>query len=133
MASLTNEQREYLEQLLRMTDFSSMYDVIHAEYKHRELGIGLADEERIAEYKYIVEQLRKYIGSHVDQIRDHGADLQGMLEEIIAMISTASEIDTERKKLVYSFMRDRWLLEVYNGIVWMMDQTSGVTEEDIDG
>ena len=129
MASLTDYQREVLESLFVTRDLRSMWDVIYNEYESKHLGECIGDDEMIAEYTYITQQLRKYVSSHQDQIMDHGADFDAMLAEVENLLNTAGEYAKERKELVYSFLRDQWLIEIYNGIVWLMEN-SGEDEEE---
>lgn len=121
MASLTDFQRDTLMGFFRMRDFRSMWDVIYTEYENKHLGKELDDNELIEEFQYITQQLRKYISKNQDQILDHGADLEAMLKEIEDMLGNAAEYAKERKELVYNFLRDQWLLELHDGIVWLME------------
>ena len=121
MASLTDGQREFLMGFFRMIDFRSMWDVIYNEYQTKHLGDSMEDEERIPEFQYITQQLRKYISNHQDQILDHGADFDGMLQEIESLLGNAAEYAKERKELVYNFLRDQWLIELHDGIMWLID------------
>ena len=121
MASLTDYQRDVLNSFFMMKDFRSMWDIIYNEYETKHLGKDIDDEEKILEFQYINQQLRKYMSSHQDQIMDHGADFEAMLKEIDELLGTASEYADTRRELVYSFLRDQWLIELHDGIVWLMD------------
>lgn len=128
MASLTDGQRDLLERAFRMAGFSQMYNVIHTEYKMRELGTDITDDVRIGEYKWICQQLRKFMSSKYDQVMDHGADLDGMKREIEYILSNLNEYGEGRKGLVYSFLRDQWLAELWNAV----DSLTEPEEEDDD-
>ena len=128
MASLTDGQREFRMRFFRMLDFRSMWDVIYNEYEVKHLGSSMSDDERIPEFQYITQQLRKYISNHQDQVLDHGADFDGMLQEIESLLGNAAEYAKERKELVYNFLRDQWLIELHDGIVWLME--NGEEEEE---
>ena len=125
MASLSENERHQLELLFRLQDFRTMFDLIQNEYAHVGMGETLTDEERINEFKYITQQLRKYVSKQQDVILDHGADLEGMRAEVENLISKASEYGDTRKELIYNFMRDGWLIEVYNGISYLIDEREG--------
>ena len=116
MASLTDYQRDVLEAAFRMVGFSHMYNVIHAEYKMRELGTDVDDQTRIAEYKWVCQQLRKFMSSKYDQVLDHGGDLDGMKREVEYIVSNLNEYGSDRKGLVYAFLRDQWLMELWDAI-----------------
>ena len=124
MGALRDDQRNLLYGLFQMKDFDQMYDVIHSEYKTKELGKNLSDEDRIAEYQWITQQLRKYMSSKQNQILDHGSDLDGMLAEVANLIGAASEYNSTRQGLIYNFLRDSWLLEVWNGISYLIEQVN---------
>ena len=81
----------------------------------------LSDQQRIDEFKWIVQQLRKYMFSKQDVIVGH-ENLEGMVAEVDNLLSKAEEYGDERKKIVYNFMRDHWLYEIRNHLnVMMMD------------
>ena len=119
--SLSDFQRETIESFFHMRDFRSMWDIIYNEYEMKHLGECIGDDEMIQEFQYITQQLRKYISNHQDQIMDHGADLNGMIKEIENLLSNSTEYAKERKELVYNFLRDQWLVEIHDGIVWLME------------
>lgn len=122
MAVLNDYQREMLMGFFQMRDFRSMWDIIYNEYELKHLSPDWMEaEELIAEFQYITQQLRKYISNHQDQILDHGADFEAMLKEIETLLSNAAEYAKERKELVYNFLRDQWLIELHDGIVWLME------------
>lgn len=122
MAVLNDYQREVLMGFFQMRDFRSMWDVIYNEYELKHLGPdSMEAEELIAEFQYITQQLRKYISNHQDQILDHGADFEAMLKEIETLLSGAAEYAKERKELVYNFLRDQWLIELHDGVIWLME------------
>lgn len=122
MAVLSDYQRDVLMGFFQMKDFRSMWDIIYNEYELKHLNPDwMESEELIAEFQYITQQLRKYISNHQDQILDHGADFEGMLKEIETLLSNAAEYAKERKELVYNFLRDQWLIELHDGIIWLME------------
>ena len=122
MASLSDGERSTLNLLFQMADFRSMFDIIRNEYDRYELGSGLDDDTKIQEFKYITQQLRKYMASKQDLILNHGGDLEGMRDEIDNLINKAPEYGDERKELIYNFMRDQWLLELRNGVQYLIDE-----------
>ena len=121
MGSLTDYQREVLDSFFMMKDFRSMWDIIYNEYETKHLDTWMYDDDMLKEFQYINQQLRKYISSHQDQIMDHGSDFEAMLKEIEELLGTASEYADNRKELIYNFLRDQWLVELHDGIVWLME------------
>lgn len=122
MPILSDNEREDLSLLFQMKDFRSMWDIIHNEYGRFDLGDKLDDNTRINEYKYITQQLRKYMASKQDSILSHGGDLESMQREVEALINRAPEYGDERKELIYNFLRDQWLMELYHGIQVLIDE-----------
>lgn len=120
--ALDEETRKQVESLFHMASFQDMYAAIHRVYSDLDLGEGLADEERIREYKYVTEQFRKYLASHQDQVLAHGSDFDGMLQEMRRLMAQASEYRTTRKELVYAFLRDKWIAEATNAIAWIAEE-----------
>lgn len=132
MASLTDEQRTTVESLFRMNDFHSMYQIIDQEYKTLGFQDKLTDAERIKEYQYITQQLRKYIAGRHEPIMSCGSNLDAMLATVESWITNAPEYGSERKELVYNFLRDSWILEVYNGLRYLIDEAENDYEDEED-
>ena len=124
MAALTDEQRDLLDRLFMMNSFSTTWATIDKVYQEHRVGEKMEDDERIAEYSYINQQLRKYISSAETIVRGCGSDVQRMRKEIENMISTAAEYADTRKQLMYNFTRDIWLLDLYSAIMWIIDGES---------
>lgn len=129
MGVLTDEQRETIESMFALRDFRSMYEIIHNTYKSLELGLELFDDERIAEYSYITQQLRKFISAHYDPIMKCGSNLDAMKATVQTWLDNSTEYGSERKQLVYNFLRDQWITEVYTAIDYLMDEHSEGEDE----
>lgn len=127
MAALTDEQRLVLMASFHMRGFNEMFSIIEQYYKQYNLGQDMTDDEKIAEFQYINEQLRKFAFTKQDQILEHGSDLDSMLEEVDNLISQSKEYADTRKVLMYNFMRDAWLIELHNNISYLIGENS---EED---
>ena len=121
MAALTDEQRDLLGKLFSMNSFSTTWATIDQIYSQHNMGEHMSDEDRIAEYTYINQQLRKYISGAENTVMSHGGDLGGMKSEVEALISSAPEYADTRKQLMYNFVRDVWLLDLYSGIMWLIN------------
>ena len=73
----------------------------------------ITDAVRIDEYKYIAQQLRKYKFSKQDQVLSCDT-VEEMFNVVENLIGNAAEYGDSRKEIVYNFLRDHWLLGVYN-------------------
>ena len=116
--------------MFRARDFESMWFVCKASYEN--LGFKDAtDQQKIDEYKWIVQQLRKYMFSKQDEILGC-VDLDDMIKHVEDLIAKASEYGDERKEIAYNFMRDHWLFELRNHLVqlWQDSMISEFDEED---
>lgn len=87
----------------------------------------ISDETMIAEFKYIAQQLRKYKFSKQDQILSKDT-VEEMVAEIEALIGKAPEYGDSRKEIVYNFLRDHWLINMYNTLARVVQ----IDEEDED-
>ncbi len=104
---------ESLELLFRARDFEGMWGEINSMYQYLGFSDKLSDEERIAEYQWINKQLRKYMFSKEDAIL--GKESNALRLQVVEnLIGSGKEYGNDRKTLVYNFMRDHWLYEVYN-------------------
>lgn len=88
----------------------------------------ISDQEMISEFKYIAQQLRKYKFTKQDQIIRHDTYID-MANEIESLIGKAAEYGDDRKEIVYNFMRDHWLIGMYNTLMRAADMED---EEDED-
>ena len=118
--------RELLaEGLFRSPDFENVWMECKQMYENLGFHDNISDEEMIAEFKYIAQQLRKYIFTKQGEILKH-ATYGDMIGEIDNLIGKAPEYDDDRRGIVYNFMRDHWLYEIRNIFV----QLASNEEED---
>lgn len=103
-----------LEQgLFRADSFEALWMELKQEYESLGFRDEITDAEMIAEFKYITQQLRKYMFSKQDLIL--GRDTyEEMLAEVEQLIGKAPEYGDTRREIVYNFMRDHWLYGLYN-------------------
>lgn len=95
--------------------FEQTWMEMKAEYEALGFNDEITDEEMISEFKYIAQQLRKYKFSKQDQIVGHDT-LQEMADEVESLIGKAPEYGNTRPEIVYNFMRDHWLVNMYNSM-----------------
>ena len=112
--------KEDLLPLFQMNSFANMWIVINNKYNLMEFKDNISDEQRISEYKWITQQLRKYISKQQNVVLKHDT-LKEMLNEIEALISKAEEYGDSRREIVYNIMRDEWLIELYHIIELNID------------
>lgn len=93
--------------------FEATWMEMRQEYDTLGFRDKITDEEMIGEFKYIAQQLRKYKFSKQDQILGHDT-VEEMAREVESLIGKAPEYGDTRKEIVYNFLRDHWLINVYN-------------------
>ena len=107
--------RDSISRLFELPTVLNMWPTIQKTYTMLGFKDVLTDEKMISEYKYIVEQFRKYVSSHEKQILKC-ENLEAMLIAVEKMIKNAPEVDLDRKVLVYYQIRDSWLWNLYTYI-----------------
>ena len=112
-------------------DFEQTWMDIKQEYEVLGFHDDIDDKTMIDEFKYIAQQLRKYKFSKQDQILKHDS-YEDMVNEVGNLIGKASEYESERKQLVYGFLRDHWLVNMYNTLIRIVAMENSSDEEDND-
>lgn len=107
--------RDSISRLFELPTVLNMWPTIQKTYTMLGFKDVLTDEKMISEYKYIVEQFRKYVSSHEKQILKC-ENIEAMLIAVEKMIKNAPEVDLDRKVLVYYQIRDSWLWNLYTYI-----------------
>lgn len=125
-----NDIKEMLANAL-FTDptFEGAWMEIKQEYESLGFQDDISDAEMIDEFKYIAQQMRKYKFSHQDQILAYDS-YEDMASEVEALIGKAKEYGDCRKEIVYNFLRDQWLYNLYNAFVRMAQANSANIYED---
>lgn len=107
--------RDGVSRMFELPTVLNMWPTIQKTYSMLGFKDVLSDEKMISEYKYIVEQYRKYVSSHEKQVLKCES-ISAMAEAVEKMIKNAPEVDLDRKVLVYYQIRDSWLWNLYNYI-----------------
>lgn len=116
--------------MFRAKDFEGMWFTLKSMYSDLGFTDDITDQQRIDEYKWIVQQLRKYMFSKQDEILACD-NLTEMVAKVDDLIGKADEYGDERKKVVYNFLRDHWLYELRNHLSNMiMDIMPDYDEEE---
>lgn len=71
------------------------------------------DEDKIKEYKWITQQLRKYMASKKQEIMACNS-LRDMADKVEELIEKQNEYGDNRAEIAYNFMRDHWLVQLHN-------------------
>ena len=109
------DARDHLKSMFELPTVLNMWPTIQNAYSMLGFKDVLSDEKMISEYKYIVEQYRKYVSSHEKQVM-RCENLEEMASAVEKMIKNAPEVDLDRKVIVYYQIRDTWLWNLYNRI-----------------
>lgn len=105
--------------MFRANDFEAMWYVLKDQYDNLGFSDQMSDQQRVDEYKWIVQQLRKYMFSKQDDIL--GCDsVDEMVARVDDLIGRAEEYGDDRKHVVYNFVRDHWLYELRNHLSNML-------------
>ena len=107
--------RDSIAKMFELPTFLNIWPTIQKTYDMMGFKDTLTDEKMISEYKYVVEQFRKYVSSHEKQILKC-ENIESMLAVVEKMIKSAPEVDLDRKVLVYYQIRDTWLWNLYTYI-----------------
>ena len=99
--------------LFSADDFEQIW--VELNQLHEMLGFTPyeSDEAKISEYKYVTQQLRKYMASKKGAVI--GCDsVQDMVACVEDLIDKQREYGNTRADILYNFMRDHWLVQLYN-------------------
>lgn len=123
-----NESKLVEDAFFRSEDFEHTWMECKNMYEILGFRDQISDEEMIKEFKYIAQQLRKYKFSKQDDVLSCD-NYEKMAECAGQMIAKAPEYGNTRAEIVYNFLRDHWLVDMYNTLI----QAAGyMNEEDED-
>ena len=83
----------------------------------------------IEENKWVIEQFRKYVGSHQATVMKHN-EMPSMLGEVDDMISKAEETNKAPRELLYMYLRDEWLAQLHAVVSNAIDALQHIDEEE---
>lgn len=104
-----------IEDIRPVFDIPSFYDMfvlLNSKYNELEFQDVISDGERIAEYKWINQQIRKYITKTRGIVLSR-RNKDEVLAEVENLISKTEEYGDSRKEIVYNILRDQFLMELY--------------------
>ena len=94
--------------LFRADDFEQVWLELDQLYDTLGFVDYWSDEEKISEYKWVTQQLTKYMGTKQDEILSCES-LEDMVAKVESLIAKQREYGEDRKDILYYFMRDHWL------------------------
>lgn len=121
--STDQEFREQLDEQFVTASLADGYPQLLAKYRELDLDQGMAVDERLAEYGYILQQLRKFIGMRREETLKHADDLD-WLERYYRKFEEANQTEypKERKELMFSIMRNEWLRHMIALVITERDE-----------
>lgn len=102
---------ELMENAFQPRDFQGMWFVLNAKYEALGWKDVISDEQRILEYKYVVQNFRRFLSNVKDEILEC-TTVDEMADTIEGMIDRAAQYGDTREAIVYNFVRDDWLYEI---------------------
>ena len=106
---------DFIRSWFHLPGFYDMWYSIQERYENMGFQDDIPDDVRIKEYKWITQQLRKYISRQENIVLGHDS-IDDMIEEVKELIGKAPEYGSSRQEIVYNIMRDSWLIEIYRGL-----------------
>lgn len=129
------KQEEFIKSRFLMPTLLDNWQAIKGWYDYLGFTDSISDEDRISEYKYVNEQVRKYVFSHEKELMKLQYNLKALAEKLENYLEKADEVpanDTAsvhlRAQFVYRAMRNAWLIDFHRIVMTMIE-----TEEDNDG
>ena len=127
---MTVEERlkELIDQAFSNFDTLDNWSVFTSKYKQLEFTDELTDDMRIAEFKWIGEQFRKYVNTRESTIRQN-YDPYRIREQLYKYLEDAKVEYTERKRVAYASIRNDWLRNLLVGVHLIIDEYEGDEED----
>lgn len=114
--------------LFTADDFEQIWLELDQLHENLKLDEFWDSEEKIGEYKYVTQQLRKYMASKRNEVLEKNT-LQDMVSYVEDLITKQREYGDTRQDILYNFMRDHWLVQLYN-ILSQMAAADETAEEE---
>lgn len=126
--TIENDIRNSIEAMFYTPNYCDLY--IHINQVREQLGLDKVSlESIIEENKWVVEQFRKYIGSHQVTVLKE-PDYLKMLDTVNGLIDKAEETTTSPKELLYMYLRDEWLSQLHAVISNAIEALDHINEEE---
>jgi len=103
---------EDIRPAFEIPSFYDMFVLLNSKYDELDFRDNISDGERISEYKWINQQVRKYITKTKGIVLNHKHQ-EEMMAEVENLISKTEDYGDSRKEIVYNILRDQFLNELY--------------------
>lgn len=113
MNSEAEELVESFNLLFEPEDLVGMWPAIKSAYETFGFTDKISDRDKIDEYKYINTQLRKYIGSNEAKLKKNVGNWIAVSKDVQDIVAKIEDKNDDRKSIVYSYLRNSWLTQVY--------------------
>ena len=122
--------RSSIEAMFYTPNYCDLY--MHVNQIREMLGLDkVLLDMVIEENKWVIEQFRKYVGSHQITVLKQ-PDYQSMLETIESMVSKAEETNTSPRELLYMYLRDEWLSQTHLVLTNAIDALNSIDQDEED-
>lgn len=123
--------KETLELRFVPTSLVDMWPRVYQMYEYFKFTDPITDDERYEEFIWVIEQLRKFIGSKHDVVMSYQYDLEKLDAQIQQWLADTSEKQSKspqksvRPKLVYVALRNEWLWQLLTTVRYLMEVEDG--------
>ena len=125
------DTKETLELHFVPTNLVDMWPRVLQMYDYFKFSDEITDDERYDEVVWVVEQLRKFIGSKHDAVLSLQYDLESLEKTVQQMLADGSEKlsksakESVRPRLIYVAMRNEWLWQLLTTVRYLMEVEDG--------
>lgn len=103
---------------------------IQATYNNMGFSDPMSDSQLIGEYSYISEQMHKFVSKKYTEIMRYQDNLEAMIDCVDEIIDRLEDTSNDRRTLVYYMLRDDWLAQLRNVILWELEDNEMRDEVD---
>lgn len=108
-----------------MPSYYSFYSTIANEYEYFKFTDALSDEQRLAEYSQIYQQLKKFVGTKMAPVISRKDDLRSLVSWVEDQIVRCDVYPLTRVQMVYNSLKVSWLTKLLNQVHALQTQMNG--------
>lgn len=127
--TVADQVNEALDDAFTCFDTLDSWQLFNSKYQQLSFNDPIDDATRIAEYKYIGEQLRKYINRRESVLRKD-SDPYRIRDQLFDYLKTAKTELTDRKSVVYCSIRNDWLRQLSAQMMMIIEEMERQDEVD---
>ena len=106
--------RESVEAMFYSPNYCDLY--MHVNQVREMLRLDkMLQDDIIEENAWVIQQFRKYVGSHQAPVLKND-DYYKMLLEVEDMIERSEETNKAARELLYMYLRDEWLNQLHTAV-----------------